>query len=582
MTEYFEVHHRDGPARIGELRLDSPITTPALIGDQLADGGSLWTKERSPPEGDTDCLTVLPHRALPAGADERLQTAFPSSSVELETPSAAVISPTSTPPQSVDAYVLSGAAGLLQPATTFVETITAIRELIPHDTALLASGVATPATVAILTYAGVDLFDDHRAVIRGTQGRYLTLDGERRLENLSELPCACPACTGTAEAFDREQCVEHNRNMLRASLALVRERIRNQTLRDYLTAAVRHSQWATGILRRLDAEWDYIEQRTPILRRAEITATTDDTLRRVEIKRFAERVINRYEYRFDSPIVLLPCSARKPYSDSQSHAQFRDAIQWRGHMVSMTSPIGIVPGELELTYPAQHYDTVVTGHWSESELSFVADILHRFLSNIQCPQLIAHIPPEGYRTVVERATESLDIPIEYTVDEHPTTDASLEALAESLTETTPFRKREREHNTIKAIADYQFGPGAGDELFDSVTIQGPYPKYRVVDGDEQLAALVPEYGFLALGLAGARRWLRSDLDPLCVEIDDFVPHGSVLAPGIISATEGIRIGDEVLIDGPDAFGVGRAVMSGPEMNSSTRGVAVDVRHITEQ
>ena len=67
-----------------------------------------------------------------------------------------------------------------------------------------------------------------------------------------------------------------------------------------------------------------------------------------------------------------------------------------------------------------------------------------------------------------------------------------------------------------------------------------------------------------------------------VEIDAFVPQGSVLAPGIVDASAEIRVGDEVVIEGPTAFAVGRAVMSGPEMEESTRGVAVDVRHCEER
>jgi archaeosine synthase len=93
---------------------------------------------------------------------------------------------------------------------------------------------------------------------------------------------------------------------------------------------------------------------------------------------------------------------------------------------------------------------------------------------------------------------------------------------------------------------------------------------------------VPQYGALAFTLAGARRWVDSDAPTKVVEIDGFVPHGSVLAPGVVDATSGIRVGDEVVVEGPKAFGVGRASMSGPEMCDSTRGVAVEVRHVTER
>jgi archaeosine synthase len=148
-----------------------------------------------------------------------------------------------------------------------------------------------------------------------------------------------------------------------------------------------------------------------------------------------------------------------------------------------------------------------------------------------------------------------------------------------------YRKRTREHNTVRAIADYMFGDGAGDEVFEPGTIQttARYPKLQVRDTDgEQLATMVPQYGALAFTLAGARRWLESDAPTKTVEIDGFVPHGSVLAPGVVDATSEIRVGDEVVVTGPKAFGVGRAEMSGPEMRESTRGIAVEVRHVEER
>ncbi|PSP82381.1 hypothetical protein BRC78_08615, partial [Halobacteriales archaeon QH_8_68_33] len=39
MTDYFEVHGRDGAARRGELRLASPVSTPALVTDADASAG---------------------------------------------------------------------------------------------------------------------------------------------------------------------------------------------------------------------------------------------------------------------------------------------------------------------------------------------------------------------------------------------------------------------------------------------------------------------------------------------------------------------------------------------------------------
>jgi archaeosine synthase len=606
MTEYFEVHERDGAARLGELRLADPLWTPALVDDAgrggtdgtggargrpvLADAGSLWVDDQALPDGDDAELTVLPHRAFPAGTPEEVETSFAVDHTAVDYPSAAVVSPGTATDHGTDASVLSGAPGVVGHASAFVDAIVGTREAISPDSALLLPGVATPGNVATLAYAGMDLVDADAAVVAGTQGRYLTVEGERRLDDLADLPCACDACLGaTPETFDREDCVDHNVAQLQAALATVRQRIREGRLRDYVEAQARHEQWHTAVVRELDQRWGYLEQRTPLVREAEITAASGDTLQRVEIRRFADRVTSRYRCRFQNPLVLVPCSARKPYSESQSHEQFHDAVQYRAHLVSMTSPIGVVPQELELTYPAQHYDAVVTGRWTEDEVEFVAEALRRYLERNDYPRVVAHVPDEGYREVCERVESDLGLDFEYTVADHPTTGDSISNLMTTLEGELKYSRREREHNTVKAVADYMLGDGAGDDLFEDVRTTSRYPKLQVRDagddggeeGGEQLAALVPNYGVLSFTLAGARRWVASDAPTKRVHIDDFVPHGSVLAPGVTDADDEIRVGDEVVVEGPSAFAVGRARMSGPEMAGSTRGVAVQVRHVEE-
>ncbi|MFB6352771.1 MAG: archaeosine synthase subunit alpha [Halobacteriales archaeon] len=586
MTEHFEVVGHDGAARLGELRLDDPVATPALVDDVLVDAGSRWRAEPPTPDGDPGRLTVFPHRGFPAGTDPAVQAAFVEPPPAADVPVAAVGAP-ETAAEAVgdaDAFLLSTAQGLVGHAEAVVEAVAMTREALPADVALGLSGVATPRNAATLVYAGVDLFDAERAAVAATRGRYLTREDDRALAALDELTCPCPACDRPLADFDREACAAHNRRVLAAELATVRERVRQGRLRDYVEAQARHEPWLAGVLRRLDDRWDYLEPRTPVHRRADFAATTDDALRRVEVRRFADRVTGRYVSRFAGPVVLVPCSATKPYGESKSHARFHDAISYRGHKVSLSSPVGVVPQELELTYPAQHYDATVTGRWSAAEVEFVSGVLDRYLDRSNSDRVVAHVPDGGYRDVVERTTADRGLEVTFTVADHPTGDDSLAALDAALDGESSYSKREREHRTVRAVADYQFGDGAGDALFaEDVRVRAPWPKHRIHDADgEQLAALVPEYGLLALTLAGGRRWVESTVPVRRVEIDGFVPHGSVLAPGVLDATDDVRVGDEVVVEGPDAFAVGRAAMHGAEMVESTRGVAVDVRHVEER
>jgi archaeosine synthase len=582
MTEYFEVHARDGAARIGELRLRDPVTTPTLADDVVVDAGSLWAADRDVPEGDEGALTVLPHRAFPAGTDPTVQESFAVDYPDVDYPSAGVVTGETAGDYGCDAYVLATAAGVVGHGESFRDELIAVREATPPDTALYLAGVATPANVATLVAAGVDLVDAKLARVKGRQGVYLTADGEYHLDELDELPGAFPSDPPLDE-FTADDCVAHNVAALESALSTVRTRIRRGRLRDYLEAQARHENWLTAAFREFDHEYRYLEERTPVLRDTELSAASEETMDRVEIQRFADRVTTRYRNRFDGPLVLVPCSARKPYSDSQSHAQFHRAIDYRGHLVSMTSPIGVVPQELECTYPAQHYDAVVTGDWTEGEKTFVAEVLRRYLDRNDYPRVVAHVPGEGYRDICERVAENVDVPFEFTVADHPTTSESLSNLSDALSGELKYSKRTRQHNTVRAIADYQFGAGAGDDLFPDLQTTSRHPKLQIRDGSgTQLAAQVPQYGVLSFTLAGARHWAESAAPTKRVDIDSFVPHGSVLAPGVVDASADVRVGDEVVVEGPAAFGVGRAAASGPEMRDSSRGVAVEVRHVEER
>jgi archaeosine synthase len=213
--------------------------------------------------------------------------------------------------------------------------------------------------------------------------------------------------------------------------------------------------------------------------------------------------------------------------------------------------------------------------------------LTRYLQRNDYPRVIAHLPPGAYREICERAASQAGVDVEFTVEDHPTTEESIATLMSTLSSESKYSKPKRQRNTIAAIADYMLGPDAGDDLFADVDVQltSRYPKLQVRDrarDGEQLAAMVPRYGTLAFTLAGARQWVDSDAPTKRVEIDEFVPHGSVLAPGVVDADTEIRPGDEVVLEGPKAFGVGRATMSGLEMVDSTRGIAVEVRHVEER
>ena len=74
-----------------------------------------------------------------------------------------------------------------------------------------------------------------------------------------------------------------------------------------------------------------------------------------DILSFQNRLLERYTLPKDTDVVvLLPCSAKKPYNQSRSHQLFYKSIKLgikkssnRITVWSLTSPLGVVPRELE-------------------------------------------------------------------------------------------------------------------------------------------------------------------------------------------------------------------------------------------
>ncbi len=621
MTRYFEIEQRDGAARTGKLLLSPEIHTPCILStDELGklenpgpivDAGSFWSGKSDAEleahikqireKAGNGTLVILPHQAYPPaipaeslGKVEKF-TVLNGENIEDTGPTGSLLR-VGGKPDKTDLYVMEGAGTLENNARKFLETVIELKNQIPPDTALYAPNLALPENIAMLAYLGIDVLDDTRAEIKAYSDIYLTAAGSFHLDSLTEFPCRCRVCAESTPAelrklpkIERAKFLSaHNRNALEAELSLVRERIRAGTLREHIEGQCRVRPWLTALLRLGDFEYSYLEEKVPAFRQNQLLADTSEALSRVEVVRFARRIQERYTPPDLDILVIFPCAAKKPYSISQSHQKFILSLgKYRKfvHELILTSPLGIVPRELELTYPASHYDTAVTGHWDEEEKAWVSGCLEAYLSRYKYKAIIAHV--EGaYREICERVANRLNIEIIYTGIGNL---VSMEALSnlkntvESVCTSESFSKKNlnaEKVNFFRAIAEYQFGEDAEllfSEEAGKIAVKGRFPKYQLFVGKKQLATLVPQYGMLALSLEGAELMLKSE--KYLVTIDDFLPRGSILAPGVTHADPKIRPNDEVVVLGKKALCVGRAMMSGEEMVKSSRGVAVDVRHI---
>lgn len=142
---------------------------------------------------------------------------------------------------------------------------------------------------------------------------------------------------------------------------------------------------------------------------------------------------------------------------------------------------------------------------------------------------------------------------------------------------------------IRSVADYQFGKGVGIKIFPE-NVKILYSKrtgrirYVYLDG-KRLATLRPTDGLFSLSITGAKRIVESADSARCFvtvsnDVSKFIADGGdVFAVHVVKADDEIRPKDEVIVVGEDGkvLAVGRAALSGEEMEAFKRGVAVKVR-----
>jgi archaeosine synthase len=537
----FDIRKRDGLARTGVFRMDDvSVRLPmALEVDSLFPDLNQREGTNQPLSAPSALAEQYPppNRGQPISIHPRLEN----------------------PAQSGECVIVENWHTSLPNPRNYVDWLIGLKEKTPVDTAWYAPASALPSNVHILCYSGFDLFDFRAVDLKTAQQRFCTPEGDFPLEALDKGICSCTGCR-------QKDLKMHNRQALLHEIALATLFIEESRLRDLVESRCRLDAAQVMVMRNLDKQYAFMERCTPIARSCVMRANSGESLQRAEVRRFAERVITRYVPPQTDVAVLLPCSAKKPYSLSQSHRRFQQAIAGRAHEIIVTSPLGLVPRELECVYPAGHYDVPVTGYWDAEECAVISGILARYFERHRYRRIIAHLDGGALR-VARMAADMCGITLEYSCMEHPAHDSALNVLDAALA-----GERRIKDDRLHGMVSYQFN---FDLDTKGIKVRGHFPELFYSKKNVQVFSIDTGTGLLRPTFDG---W---DLIPdgYRVFIDDFIPEGDVLVPGVVSADFGIREEDEVLVIGARAHATGRAALPTDELLRSGRGVAVRVRKI---
>ncbi len=435
-----------------------------------------------------------------------------------------------------------------------VDAMVKARELAGPVPMIYAPGIGLPNQLALLTYLGVDIFDDVRIRMASAKGMYVDENG-LWYEDVGE---------------------ERNMESAERELGIIRKAIENGRLRDIVEMRARSEPWLYAALRLSDEEhWRHFEEYEAVKGKP-VRYPGPEGITRPEVMRFRERVLERWRPRGEV-LLLLPCSARKPYSRSRTHRRFHEALESvRGwgtvQEVILTSPMIMVPRELERYYPAGHYDAAVRGKWDAIEIEAIKGALENLKRMGAFRHVIIHLPED-----MDFVKDAIYGEWTATAEGSVTSEKSIEnlkiALERALADVRGESRKKRLLWTIQAMVEFQFGI-PGEEMVDSV--KGRWPNMKGFLGGKQTVTFIENKGAISITTEGGK--ILAEKGIYRVFVGDFEIRGDIFSIGVESADPEIREGDDVvIIQSGEPVAVGIAERSATEMVQAKKGVAVRVR-----
>ena len=456
-----------------------------------------------------------------------------------------------------------------------------------------------PNLFPLFSYLGIDFFDFLYGRFMAQSNIFLDWNKGEKIDNRENFdpPCQCTACLKYLDYNSiSEWLTEHNDNLSLSIIIKVRNAIKEGELRDLVKQTILSDPSATALLRIFDLEDEYkfLNIFTPTLRKKTLLLTDFSDYIRPEVKMFQKRVQERFNIpEWTEAIILLPCSAKKPYSESRSHRLFSKCMHGalKGKKYSfleliVTSPLGVVPRFFEQVYPAGFYDIPVTGNWTEFEKNIVDQLLLDIFSKLDKKiPIISYLAEPEKSILVNFSNKHPEFEIKILdLEKSETSDESLDILynyLKSIESGIPSTNSKKgfELEFFRSMANYQFGKEAGEILFPPETeIKLRSLLLTAFLDKKQIATF--QLGHITLTIDGASR-LAEKFEGYRVYFAGTEINGSALYnPGIAKADHLIQPEDDVLIfseKNGEFLGIGKSHLTGSELEMSTYGIGVSIK-----
>jgi 7-cyano-7-deazaguanine tRNA-ribosyltransferase len=248
-----------------------------------------------------------------------------------------------------------------------VDMIFAAKMNLPSSAPFHLFGAGHPFMLALAVALGCDLFDSAAYILYARRGRYLTQAGTLHLGQMKYFPCRCSACARTSPDEVRLRPVvertrflaEHNLSACLQEIETVKEAIVEGRLWELVEARCRgHPSLLEG-LRRVRKHQCHMTWGAPSTKHRGIFFFDSTSLQRPEYVMHLERLFRDYVPPREARVVLLIPVARERPSDSMRSTRSNLTSEGRRtHNCLYSPPYGLVPSELEDTFPFSQTETL--------------------------------------------------------------------------------------------------------------------------------------------------------------------------------------------------------------------------------
>ena len=464
-----------------------------------------------------------------------------------------------------------------------LKIIFTIKKELDNNIIIMASGRIIPKYYPLLIYLGIDLIDCSYLLYLSAENFYDTIEFLLPIYKLKYLPCSCLACKGNLiNVLDNKHSTEkidllslHNLITANNYMKKIKQYLNYEDFRVFVEKSSFDDINLISTLKILDKIYfDIIQYETPIIQKnKKIRCLGPSSYNRPDFRHFRERAIKHFKPEpWTTLIILLPCSAKKPYSKSKSHKLFYSVIRKFSEFPNfqefiLTSPLGVIPRQLENMYPVNSYDISVTGEWDNEEINITAEMLIKILKkyNTSIP-ILCHLK-NTYLEIVKRASSKLSHNFIFSeILDKTTSIESLQSLENLIKEfKNRFKPKKKDlkkdyfsktwTRKFVKILDYQFGVGSGIKIISNglkpIRVRSNNQIYlNDLKTQEKLGVFRFSTGQIELTLIGLRRLVESppSIKSNYIVFNGEEIHGNTLfRPGVLEYSLDLIPNNQVII-----------------------------------